>query len=592
MAIKKSSGSGIPFGNNAGRPANPGTGQLYSNGEAARLELYTATGWQNIVQETPGVASISGTYLESTGSATITISGTNFVSGCYATAIGTNGVQIDATSTTFNSIVQITAVFTGLSNSQEPYDIKVTNPSNLFGIIPDALYINAIPVWQTSAGSLGTFADNVSMSVSAIGSDSDSSITYSLASGSSLPSGITLNSSTGLISGTAPDVSSNTTYTFTINASDGLNPVVPRAFSFTVNAAPIWSTAAGSLGGFPEFTNISIQLSATDVSDTVVYSLASGSSLPSGVTLSSTGLISGTIPDVSTITTYEFTVNASDGVNTNSRAFSFVAQPVVTMEVLLVGGGGSGGYGNQNEGGGGGGAGGVLYTTSYSAALGNTLGISIGSGGTSRYSAGDGVSGGNTTFGSYTAIGGGAGGGGGTGFNGGSGGGGGGAGGPQAGGSATQTSSSPFTGYGYNGGPGSWVGTGYGGGGGGGGAGSVGLNGQSYLSTGAPGGSGISYSITGSSVTYSVGGYGGKGQNQSNAYTGTDGATYGSGGQGNGTGNSSGRTGTGASGVIVIAYPNSNPALTNIPGTLTYDQPTRSGYRVYRFTAGTGTITF
>jgi hypothetical protein len=25
---------------------------------------------------------------------------------------------------------------------------------------------------------------------------------------------------------------------------------------------------------------------------------------------------------------------------------------------------------------------------------------------------------------------------------------------------------------------------------------------------------------------------------------------------------------------------------------LTYDQPTRSGFRVYRFTAGTGTITF
>jgi hypothetical protein len=25
---------------------------------------------------------------------------------------------------------------------------------------------------------------------------------------------------------------------------------------------------------------------------------------------------------------------------------------------------------------------------------------------------------------------------------------------------------------------------------------------------------------------------------------------------------------------------------------LTYDQPSRSGYRVYRFTAGTGTITW
>ena len=57
MAIKKSSSSGIPSGNNAGRPASPGPGQLYSNGEAQRLELYTTGGsWENIVQEVPGVS--------------------------------------------------------------------------------------------------------------------------------------------------------------------------------------------------------------------------------------------------------------------------------------------------------------------------------------------------------------------------------------------------------------------------------------------------------------------------------------------------------------------------------------------------------
>ena len=58
MTIKFSdiTGGGIPYGNTAGRPANPGIGKLYSNGEAARLELYTNTGWQNIVQETPGVS--------------------------------------------------------------------------------------------------------------------------------------------------------------------------------------------------------------------------------------------------------------------------------------------------------------------------------------------------------------------------------------------------------------------------------------------------------------------------------------------------------------------------------------------------------
>jgi len=49
--------------------------------------------------------------------------------------------------------------------------------------------------------------------------------------------------------------------------------------------------------------------------------------------------------------------------------------------------------------------------------------------------------------------------------------------------------------------------------------------------------------------------------------------------------------GNGGSGGVIIAYPNTYPAITTIPGTLTYDQPSRAGYRVYRFTAGTGTIT-
>jgi hypothetical protein len=44
--------------------------------------------------------------------------------------------------------------------------------------------------------------------------------------------------------------------------------------------------------------------------------------------------------------------------------------------------------------------------------------------------------------------------------------------------------------------------------------------------------------------------------------------------------------------VVIIAYPDTFAELTTIGGTLVYDQPTRSGYRVYRFTAGTGTVTF
>ena len=528
MAIKFSdiTGGGIPYGNTAGRPASPTTGKLYSNGEAARLELYTATGWQNIVQEVPGVASITGNYSEATNSGTITIAGTNFVSGAIASAIGTNGAEVLASSTTYNSLVQLTAVFTGLSNAYEPYDIKVTNPSNLFGMIPDALYINASPVWTTTAGSLGTFTEQVSISVSATATDSDSTITYSLASGSSLPSGVTLNSSSGLISGTLPNITTNTTYTFTINASDGLN-VIPRAFS-----------------------------------------------------IASIGLID--------------------------------------AEILAVGGGGAGGSSATGAiSGGGGGAGGYLEGT-LAIAKGSTYAVSIGAGGVGALNTTfAGNIGGDTVFGSYTAVGGGAGG-----FrydnnnyNGGS------AGGSSGGGSgwasgvitpsaATQTSQSPLTGYGNIGGSGNG---GSGGSGGGGGAGSAAANGTNTVNTAggigrqssitgtatyyAGGGGGGAYSLTGPNAAAGAGGLGGGG---AGGYQGSIAATAGTantGGGGGGCGNPGSGVWIGAnggSGVLIIAYPNTQSSIATIPGTLTYtlDTTTRSGYKVYRFTAGTGTITF
>jgi hypothetical protein len=229
MAIRKSSNSGIPFGNTAGRPT-AATGQPYFNGETGRLELYTSTGWQNIVQETPGIASASGTYNESAGSGTFAVSGTNFVSGAIAYAVGTNAVEYQATTTTYDSIVQLTVVFSNLSPAYEPYDIKVTNPSNLFGLLPDAFYINDSPVWATSSGSLGTW-DGSSIQLSAT-DDESNTITYTVTSGS-LPTGLTL-SSAGLISGTTTENAG--TYTFTVGASDGVNTAVTRSFSIIVPA--------------------------------------------------------------------------------------------------------------------------------------------------------------------------------------------------------------------------------------------------------------------------------------------------------------------------------------------------------------------
>jgi len=403
MAIRKSSSSGIPFGNTAGRPT-AATGQPYFNGEANRLEIYTqASGWQNIIQEVPGVASITGNYSEATNSGTIVIAGTNFVAGAIASAIGTNGVEVQAQSTTYNSLVQLTAVFTGLLGTHEPYDIKVTNPSNLFGMIPDALYVNASPVWVTSSGSLGTFTEQVSITLSALSTtDSDSTVTYALASGSSLPSGVTLNSSTGVISGTLPNIASQTTYTFTINATDGVN-IIPRSFSIlsNVNQLPTWSTAAGTLATIYDLsrTNYSVSATASDnESDTLVYSLVSGTLPPSMTLNTSTGAISGTTSAVQTDTTYSFVLGVSDGITGNSvvtRSFNiivkapftqtlsgsgtFTATDTTTATLELLGGGGGGGTGNGAWAGGGGGGG--YLVARYNVVAGQSYSYSVGSAG-------------------------------------------------------------------------------------------------------------------------------------------------------------------------------------------------------------------
>ena len=368
MAIKFSdiTGGGIPFGNNAGRPANPATGKLYSNGEAQRLELYTASGsWENIVQEVPGVSSISGNYSETTNSGVITIYGTNFVNGAYATAIGSNGVQVNATSTTYNSLVQLTATFTGLSNALEPYDVKVTNPSNLFGLIPDALYINASPVWQTASGSLGTFTEQVSITLSALSAtDSDSTVTYALASGSSLPSGVTLNSSTGVISGTLPDVISSTTYSFTINATDGVN-TIPRTFSITA-VIPEFSGSGTLITSDPTyfyrvFTNtgtLNIANTSADVEAIILGGGGGGGSSFGG------GGGSGALVSMSTkvVSPGAYSIVVGEGAAQNAAAYDtrgLYGQDSSAFGITALGGGGGGAYSNAptgNPGGCGGGA--------------------------------------------------------------------------------------------------------------------------------------------------------------------------------------------------------------------------------------------
>ncbi len=204
----------------------------------------------------------------------------------------------------------------------------------------------------------------------------------------------------------------------------------------------------------------------------------------------------------------------------------------LTAEVLVVAGGGGG----SSRFGGGGGAGGLIYYDSYSI-NGSVINVIIGTGGTGNTNGGglyDGTNGGNSTFGSLVAIGGGAGRStSGNGFNGGSGGG------IQEGG---RTPGQGTGGQGNNGG--TTVGVlyvGSGGGGAGSTGGSTGAKSSPTRYTG-DGGSGLSYSISGTSVTYACGGGGG-------AYQGLGvGGEGGAGGSGSVSGGKGGGTTAGSAG--------------------------------------------
>ena len=91
-------------------------------------------------------------------------------------------------------------------------------------------------------------------------------------------------------------------------------------------ATPVWSTTAGKLASIDEGISFSLQLEANDPVDlgdstTIVYSVIAGS-LPSGMELTSTGLLTGIPAEVSKRTRYTFVVRATAGTLITDRTFN------------------------------------------------------------------------------------------------------------------------------------------------------------------------------------------------------------------------------------------------------------------------------
>ena len=278
------------------------------------------------------------------------------------------------------------------------------------------------------------------------------------------------------------------------------------------------------------------------------------------------------------------TTSGGDTIHTFTAPGDFVVpsgSKSKNIELLMVGGGGGGG----NDNGGGGGAGALIYKSARPIS-GGTYPVVIGPGGAKGVSPGEanqnGTSGGDTTFDGLTAGGGGGGSGDantspGTGISAGGSGGGGGMGnqprsGGSGGGSPTPaavisnptSADSPDSGWTQPGGSGSAYNAGTGGGGGGAADGGGGSGPDGNFN----GGDGLTFSISGSPVTYAGGGGGGgtPGPGGSGGAGGGGGGDAPSGSQPpfNGTANtgggggggkpSGGNGGDGGSGIVIIRY--------------------------------------
>jgi hypothetical protein len=310
---------------------------LLGAGPAAAITV-SAGGTQFAIVNTAFATALQATVTDSAGavlpnvSVTFTAPGTG-ASGTFAGGGTTATVQTNATG------IATAPVFTanGIAGS---YTVTgtiagVTNPAT-FSLTNTALGALTITTSALPGGVIGTA---YSASVSVVSGTSP--YAWSLVPGSgSLPAGLTLNTSTGAISGTPTGPAA--TATFTIQVTDGSSPTpqtVSRQFTIVINGStpsPLSITTANlpnALFNSPYAATVAAQGGVTPYAWSIV---AGSGSLPAGLTLNaSTGIISGAPTGVGTS---RFTVLVRDSSGQTATAALSIVVNQVAITITFPGG--------------------------------------------------------------------------------------------------------------------------------------------------------------------------------------------------------------------------------------------------------------
>jgi hypothetical protein len=270
---------------------------------------------------------------------------------CTATSSSTNLITCDSTANIWPGLNVIFSggLFGGVSPSIRYFVLAVPDSTH-FSIAPFEFSTTPIALTNGTGSMTATFSQHVLFTLQA----------------GTLPSGIQITDN-GLIEGipkavasiqgVPTQVSQDVTSKFTVRAytrtrAGTLDRINDRTFSLTVTGqdTPEWITPAGQIAqeyDGNQITPIQVEYTDVDPDDTVIVSLKAGT-LPPGLTISSTGLISGFITPLAPIDAtagfsrdgqgydeypwdfstqsvdfnYEFVLELSDGKSSNLRTFS------------------------------------------------------------------------------------------------------------------------------------------------------------------------------------------------------------------------------------------------------------------------------
>jgi len=224
-------------------------GDVVSSGVAPKISAITITD--------SSYAAIDDTAVDTSGGY-IKLTGTGFASGCL---VYFN--QTPAASISFISSTEL-RVGTG-ALAAGTYVVYVINSDGGVAISVPGVTFSSLPSWQTASG-LPDQYDGVLISLSLVATEATS---YTITSGS-LPPGLSLNTSTGVITGTVAGVTVDTTYTFTVRATDAQLQDSPRTFTVTITVSDSYFRLTTLLLGGEQGNTVIKDSSANNFNITVV----------------------------------------------------------------------------------------------------------------------------------------------------------------------------------------------------------------------------------------------------------------------------------------------------------------------------------